>query len=482
MKLHEITGACTDLRCDRRDDPEIRMISTDSRQIERGGLFIAIEGYRENGLKYVQDALSRGAAAVVAEERFRAQIAGLGKVPVCYTGNARKCSLEIARVFFGHPSESFTLIGVTGTNGKTTVTYLLEAILRAWRANPGVIGTVSYRYNDVVRKAGNTTPDPVYTQSLFSEMNRGGVTHVVMEVSSHALAMDRIRPQDFDYALFTNLSQDHLDFHRDMEDYFSAKSSLFTGLRGDSVAVVNSDDAYGKRLLTMCAASVRTYGVSARADYRAVIENLDIRGSRFFVNGEEFDLRLAGEHNVYNFCAAYAVSKLLGVPDEAVRRALDGITGVPGRFERVDKGADYFVFVDYAHTPDALDHLLDAALRLKKGRIITVFGCGGDRDRKKRPIMGGIVERKSDIAIVTSDNPRSEDPLAIIGDIRKGMKGSRYLVIPDRREAIFKAIGLASKNDIVLIAGKGHEDYQIMRDRTIHFDDREVAREAMSGR
>ena len=480
MRLHAIAEGCTDLQLAGNADPEIRMICSDSRQAKEGALFIAIEGYKDNGMRYIEDALRRGAVAVVVEERCSAQLSKRISAQVCYTKSARKCALEIARVFFGHPSEAFSLIGVTGTNGKTTITYLLEAILREAGANPGVIGTVSYRYGDMVKKAQNTTPDPLYTQALFSEMREGGVSHVVMEVSSHALAMDRIMPQDFDFALFTNLSQDHLDFHKDMEDYFRAKSILFTGLRKEAEAVINSDDHYGKKLLTMTRGNVHTYGLSGRADYLGQIQTLDISGSQLSINSRQFAMRLAGKHNVYNLLAAYGVSKLLGISDDSIRNALRRIQRIPGRFERVGDGRDYYVFVDYAHTPDALDHLLDAANSLRKGKIITVFGCGGDRDRKKRPIMGSIVEKKSDIAIITSDNPRTEDPLAIIEEIKNGLNGKNHLIIPDRREAIFRAIELAEKDDIILIAGKGHEDYQILKDRTIHFDDREVVAEAMA--
>jgi UDP-N-acetylmuramoyl-L-alanyl-D-glutamate--2,6-diaminopimelate ligase len=264
-----------------------------------------------------------------------------------------------------------------------------------------------------------------------------------------------------------------------MEDYFRAKSILFTGLRKQAEAVINSDDHYGKKLLTMTRGNVHTYGFSGRADYLGKIQTLDISGSRFSIHSQQFEMRLAGKHNVYNFLAAYVVSKLLGISDDSIRNALRAVQSIPGRFERVGGESDYHVFVDYAHTPDALDHLLDAANSLKKGKIITVFGCGGDRDRKKRPIMGSIVEKKSDIAIITSDNPRTEDPLAIIEEIKNGLNGVNHLIIPDRREAIFRAIELADKDDIVLIAGKGHEDYQILKERTIHFDDREVAVEAM---
>jgi UDP-N-acetylmuramoyl-L-alanyl-D-glutamate--2,6-diaminopimelate ligase len=294
--------------------------------------------------------------------------------------------------------------------------------------------------------------------------------------------MDRVLASDFDIAVFTNLSQDHLDFHKSMEEYFRAKALLFENLGKSSTAVLNRDDPYGQRLHALTRSAVVSYGIRSPADLRARVLSLSIEGTRFEVNGREFNTGLVGEHNVYNFLCAYGAVRALGIADEAVDRALAGALSVPGRFERVGAGSGFHVFVDYAHTPDALERLLDAASSLKRGRIITVFGCGGDRDRGKRPLMGGVVERKSDLAIVTSDNPRTEDPLAIIEDIKKGLGGNNHIVIPDRREAIFRAVGTARADDIVLIAGKGHEDYQILGNRTIHFDDREVAAEAMKSR
>ncbi len=479
MRLHEIVEQSTILRCACTEDPEITMVCADSRKVEKGALFIAIHGYKDDGLKYIHDALKRGARAVVVEQKDVSELKNMRDVAVCSTTDTRKCALDVSRFFYRHPSKSFRLIGVTGTNGKTTATYLIEAILRQGGKTPGVLGTISHRYNNVVKKADNTTPDPVLIQSLFSDMCEAGVSDVVMEVSSHALVMKRICPEDFDIALFTNLSQDHLDFHLTMEDYFKAKALLFSGLKDTAHAVVNQDDPYGKKIVSLTRAHVKTFGLSRSADYNARISSLKIDGTRFSVNGKEFQIHLVGEHNVYNVLSAYATVKVCGIDDETIANALEGVTCIPGRFERVGAGRDYHVFVDYAHTPDALDHLLDTANRLKTGRIITVFGCGGDRDRKKRPIMGSIVERKADLAIVTSDNSRTEEPDRIIEDIKTGLKLQNHEVIPDRKEAIYRAVQIAEKNDIILIAGKGHEDYQILKDKTIHFDDREVAVEAM---
>jgi UDP-N-acetylmuramoyl-L-alanyl-D-glutamate--2,6-diaminopimelate ligase len=479
MKLKEIiekTGYCT---YGGSLNPEITRVSSDSRSVTAGALFVAIEGYNESGQKYISDALRKGACAIVVEEKFKDRVKAARDVPVCYTPDARRCLLLLSRVFFQFPAEDLVLIGVTGTNGKTTATYLIEEILREEGENAGVIGTVSYRYNEVVKKAHNTTPDPIVIQSMLKNMKCAGVSHLIIEVSSHALVMDRVFPPDFDVAIFTNLSQDHLDFHDSMDDYFNAKAILFKGLRKDAVAVVNIDDRYGRMLLPMIEGGVVTYGMKGDAEVKGICSSLTIEGTEFMINGVPFRTHLIGLHNLYNILAAYSAAKALGIRDEVIHRALSKVKGIPGRLEKVGERREYHLFVDYAHTPDALKNLLDAVHSVKGGRIITVFGCGGDRDRTKRPLMGRVVEERSDIAIVTSDNPRTEDPLAIIEDIKKGLKKNNHIIMPDRRSAIHRAVELAGKDDIVLIAGKGHEDYQILKDRTIHFDDREVALEAM---
>jgi len=479
MKLRKIIERSRCFHCKGKENPEITMVSSDSRNIMKGGLFIAIEGYKDNGLRYIKDAVKKGARAVIVEEKAWNQVAHPAEVALCFTESARDCALYVSRAFYDYPSRFLNLIGITGTNGKTTVTYLIEALLREYGYNPGVIGTISYRYNDVSMTADNTTPDPIALQSLFSEMHGQGVSHVIMEVSSHALAMERVLPGDFDYAVFTNLSQDHLDFHNSMEEYFKAKAKLFQGLEESAGAVINVNDPYGSRLVSMTEAGVVTYGMGSGFDFSCSHHTLSINGTQFTVNETEYHTHLVGIHNIYNVLPVIALAGLLKIDEEYLKQALSKVTNIPGRFERVGGQTDFHVFVDYAHTPDALAHLLDAANTLKKGRIITVFGCGGDRDRNKRPKMGRVVEERSDIAIVTSDNPRTEDPLAIIEDIKEGLSRDNHSIIPDRRSAIYRAIELARKNDIVLIAGKGHEDYQILGDKRIHFDDREIALEAL---
>lgn len=479
MKLQELIRRARCCEYNGRDNPEITVVSTDSRKVKGGDIFVAIEGYRDNGVRYIHDAVKSGARAVVVERRFQSQVERALDVPVCFTDSARRCALLLARTLCDFQGMSFRLIGVTGTNGKTTITYLMEAMLRECGFKPGIIGTISYRFDGREKKAQNTTPDPVELMGLFAEMEAGGVTHIVMEVSSHALAQDRVMPGDFEYAVFTNLSQDHLDFHRTMEEYASAKTKLFTGLMPSATAIINIDDPFGRKLTCMTEGRVITYGMRQGSDYRASECSLSISGTEFRVRGTLYRTHLVGIYNVYNMLPAIALAEALRLDMERVRAALSGVRCIPGRFERVDTDRGFHIFVDYAHTPDALDHLLDAANSLKEGRIITVFGCGGDRDRGKRPKMGRVVEEKSDLAIVTSDNPRTEDPLLIIEDIKKGLSKDNHIIIPDRREAIYRAVELAGPKDIVLIAGKGHEDYQILRDRTIHFDDREIARQAL---
>jgi UDP-N-acetylmuramyl-tripeptide synthetase len=475
MKLQQLKNECGCFRYRGRKNPDIRMVSTDSRKTKSGDIFIAIEGFKDNGVLYIKDAVKKGARAVVVEEKNLNRATKAVQVPVCSTNSIRRCALLLARILFGYPSKAFQLVGVTGTNGKTTVTYLIEAIFKSCGFAPGVIGTISYRWGERDIKAHNTTPDPVEIHEMLTEMRRAAVSHVVMEVSSHALSMERVHPTDFDYAIFTNLSQDHLDFHRSMNDYFDAKAKLFRGLEGDKHAIINRDDAYGKKLILKTNARVVTYGMNKGANYRGHSPVLSINGTEFSINGRKFHTNLVGVHNVYNILAAVALARCMGIDEDVVVKALSSVGNVPGRFERVKTGKDFHVFVDYAHTPDALSHLLEAANSLKEGRIITVFGCGGDRDRGKRPKMGRVVEENSDLAIVTSDNPRTEDPLVIIEDIKKGLRANNHVVIPDRREAIYRSIEIARRDDIVLIAGKGHEDYQILKEKTIHFDDREIA-------
>jgi UDP-N-acetylmuramoyl-L-alanyl-D-glutamate--2,6-diaminopimelate ligase len=378
------------------------------------------------------------------------------------------------------------VVGITGTNGKTTITYLIEAILRRLNKNCGVIGTVNYRYKGTAVIAKNTTPGPVELQSVLRDMADAGVEYVAMEVSSHALDQQRIEGTSFHSAIFTNLTQDHLDYHGNLKNYFSAKAKLFQGLKACSLAVINNDDAYGRRLKAMTSAEVVTYGIESESDVTARDIEMDVSGTRFTVVGSGLKMkcvtRLIGRHNVYNLLAAIAWALKEKIPQEAIQSAIGQFESVPGRLQRIEGAGGVSVFVDYAHTEDALKNVLQSFSQLPHRRIITVFGCGGERDKTKRPKMGAVVTKLSDHAIITNDNPRSEDPERIIADIREGIKKNNYQVIQDRYEAIKSALTMAQEGDIVLIAGKGHEDYQIFKDKTIHFDDGETVRSCLKSK
>ncbi|SHF24844.1 UDP-N-acetylmuramoylalanyl-D-glutamate--2,6-diaminopimelate ligase [Desulfofundulus australicus DSM 11792] len=459
---------------------EIKGISSDSRQVEPGFLFVAVKGFTTDGHLYVEQALARGAAAVVVQKEVPLP-AGVtfARVP-----DSRLALALLAARFYGYPSRKMKLIGVTGTNGKTTTTHLLAAIYRLAGNKVGLIGTIANRIGDRVLPVVNTTPESLDLQRLLAEMVGEGVTVAVMEVSSHALALHRVAGCEYDAGVFTNITQDHLDFHRDMEDYLSAKMLLFRNLgRGGkpALAVINIDDPQAERIMAVTGVPVYTYGLSAGAQVRAREVRVTPRGARFTVTspwGEcRVHLKLTGYFNVYNALAALTAAGAGGVPLPLAAQALETVENVPGRFELVDRGQDFAVVVDYAHTPDGLENILTTARAITRGRLITVFGCGGDRDPSKRPVMGEIAARLSDLAVITSDNPRTEDPMRIISQVEEGARQVRrdYRVVPDRREAIRFALENAAPGDTVIIAGKGHENYQIIGTTRYPFDDREEA-------
>ncbi|MGQ0809719.1 MAG: UDP-N-acetylmuramoyl-L-alanyl-D-glutamate--2,6-diaminopimelate ligase [Nitrospiraceae bacterium] len=469
----------------------INDVTDDSRQVKPGSVFVAVKGERVDGHDYVPAALSAGATAVVTEENLPSASCALARVR-----DSRRALGFLGSRVHHDPCLRLRVIGVTGTNGKTTTTYVCRSLLEAAGRRVGLIGTVAYQIGAEVISASHTTPGSVELQGLFAQMVRAGLDSVVMEVSSHALALDRTAGCEFDTAVFTNLTQDHLDFHQTMEEYFRTKLRLFTGLSvngkkpGPKRAIVNLDDPYGEKIRAACSVPVWTYAIQASADIRATDVRLSLSGSSFTAatpaGSFEVDSRLVGEHNVANLLAAIGVALQEGLSPDHIRAGITRITNVPGRFERVEAGQNFTVVVDYAHTEDALVRVLTTAQALKKGRIITVFGCGGDRDRGKRPKMGRAAVEHSDVVVLTSDNPRTEDPMAILREVEVGVrealrnKGAvRYEMVSDRREAITAAIREATGGDIVLIAGKGHEDYQIIGTARAHFDDREVARSAI---
>jgi len=476
---------------ERRDglDRPVTAVTDDSRAVAAGSLFVAVQGERVDGHAFVSQAVQAGAVAIVAQGSVEAE-----SIPLVRVADTRKALGLIASRFYGDPSAQLQMIGVTGTNGKTTTTYLCKALLEGIGRRVGLIGTVAYQIGSETISASHTTPGALELQGLLTKMRDAGLNSVVMEVSSHALAMDRTVGCEYDVAVFTNLTQDHLDYHGTMEEYFQAKMRLFTGLgtgkKTGLRAIVNMDDPYGSKIHAACRVPVWGYAVNSRAELKAEQVRLSMSGTTFAAatpaGSFTVESRLVGEHNVYNLLGAIGVALHAGATCDQVREAVAEVTNVPGRFERVSAGQDFTVVVDYAHTEDALIRLLTAAQALKTDRIIALFGCGGDRDRGKRPKMGRAAVEHSDVVVLTSDNPRTEDPMAILREVEAGVREAlqrrahvEYHLVPDRREAIGVAVRLARTGDILLIAGKGHEDYQIIGTKKFHFDDREVAREAI---
>ncbi|MDQ7096167.1 UDP-N-acetylmuramoyl-L-alanyl-D-glutamate--2,6-diaminopimelate ligase [Desulfosporosinus sp. PR] len=465
-------------------DPQvlIKGIAMDSRRVQPGDLYACVPGFKVDGHDYAAAAVASGAAALVVE-RFLPL-----PVPQVKVASVRQALGPIAAVFYGHPSQQLELVGVTGTNGKTTITYLIEAIAKKEKKKVGIIGTLGSRIDGREIPGERTTPEATEIQQLLGEMVSAGVSVAVMEVSSHALDLGRVAGCEFDVGIFTNLTQDHLDYHKTMEEYLNAKSRLFAELQGKKqpkLSILNSDDPAFSKLSQVSAAPVVSYGIHNSADYRAESVEVTAEGVRFQIRfrGGLQDIRYAtpGFFSVYNALAAFAWGVERGFAPQAVAEALAEIPGVPGRFESVRCGQPFQVIVDYAHTPDGLENVARTARDFTQGRLITIFGCGGDRDRGKRPLMGEAASRWSDFLIVTSDNPRTEDPDLIIKEVLTGVSGVDYVALRDRKEAIWTACRMAKPGDTLLIAGKGHETYQIFGTEVHPFDDREVAREALGG-
>ncbi len=455
---------------------EVAALAYDNRRVVPGTVFFCVRGFTRDGHDFAADAVARGAAALVADHPL-----GLG-VPEVVVDDVRAAMAPAAARLHGDPTATLQTIGVTGTNGKTTTAYLVRALLEAAGHRTGMLGTVTSIVGGEERAVSRTTPEAIDLQATFAAMREAGDTHCVMEVSSHALALGRAGAIHWAGAIFTNLTQDHLDFHPTMEDYFAAKRLLFEA--GPRVAVVNVDDPYGARLAAEFPAATTIAIDDAGAALRATGVRGDMSGSTFCAAGLQLRSPLPGRFNVLNVLGAVAVVRALGVDDETIAAALPEAGRVPGRFEPVDEGQDFAVLVDYAHTPDSLDNVLRAARPLTRGRLVCVFGCGGDRDRGKRPLMGEIAARLADLTIVTSDNPRSEDPEAIVAEILAGIddRGTTEAIV-DRHVAIEQAVAGAGAGDVVVIAGKGHEQGQEFEGgRKIAFDDVAVAREALRAR
>jgi len=486
MKLSQIAPI---LRCKAVETPDVDVagVTEDSRRVSPGWVFVAAPGVRSDGHVYVPQAVAAGAIAVIGNRRDLTAIEG---APYFSVESPRHALGLIAHALAGDPSKSVTVIGVTGTNGKSSSVLMIQRVLQTCGHSAATIGTLGYDIGGNVASAPHTTPFGEDLADLFRRAKEAGHTHVVMEVSSHALDQDRVAGIDFDIAAFTNLTQDHLDYHQNMDDYRRAKTRLFESIEGpDRFTVVNRDDPSAQYFIAASKTPCYTYG--REGDCRASDIRISVGGMRFSVVSPwgdcEFRMALLGHHNVSNALCVIAVCCGLGLPIERVAEGIASLPRVRGRFERVDAGQDFHVVVDYAHTEDGLRNVLRAAREICDKRIIVAFGCGGDRDRTKRPKMAAAVAQLADFALITSDNPRTEDPLAIIGDIEPGMllSGKRkdldYLVIPDRAEAIRRAIEMARPGDLVMIAGKGHEAYQIIGTRRIHFDDTEVARAILEG-
>jgi UDP-N-acetylmuramoyl-L-alanyl-D-glutamate--2,6-diaminopimelate ligase len=459
-----------------RDDDGRRIVdaSYDSRDVTPGSLFFCVRGEHADGHAYAAEALSAGAGAFLVDNWLSID------APQARVESVRKAMGPVSAALFGRPAEALTTIGVTGTNGKTTVTYLIEATLRRAGMAPGVIGTTGVRIDGRRTPLERTTPEAPDLHRLFARMLREGVRAVTMEVSSHALAQDRVGGVRYDAAVFTNLTQDHLDYHGTMQEYFEAKAELFTAEHA-SMGLINIDDEWGRRLAASAAIPVVTYAAGREADLRATDIVVGADGLSFRLGDVVVRSELRGPFNVENCLAALGVARAVGIDLNDAAAAIEGVAGVPGRMEPVDAGQPFLALVDYAHTPDSIRLALRASRALTRGRVIVVFGCGGDRDRGKRPLMGAAATSSADLTVITSDNPRSEAPRAIIEDILPGaiQGGGEYVVEPDRREAIRLAVRQAAPGDVVVIAGKGHEPYQELAGATVPFDDRLVAREEL---
>ena len=484
MQLKVLARAITPRRVIGSLDREVESIAYDSRRVQSNTLFVAIRGEKSDGHQFVDQAIEQGASVIVAEREISSPRA------TCFVvDDSRSALADLSTAFYGMPARKLKMAAVTGTNGKTTTTFLIKHICEKAGLRCGLLGTVQYEIGDRILPAIRTTPEALDIQDLLAQIVNAGGRAAAMEVSSHALAQERTRGIEWDVAFFTNLTQDHLDFHRTMENYFEAKAKLFQDLlaqqKKKASAVINIDDRYGEKLIGRIAGKIPvvTYGLGMHADFRASNYRTEFAGTSYQLDarGRSYLVRvpLIGRFNVANSMAALAAATLMGVNLRNAILSLAHSPQVPGRLELVPAKRQFQIFVDYAHTDDALRNVLKTLRELKPRKLIVVFGCGGDRDRKKRPLMGRVTDELADHAIITSDNPRKENPDAIISEVEKGFRSTHYEKIVDRSEAIRHAVAMAQPRDLVLIAGKGHEKYQEFADHTIPFDDIQVARRAL---
>ena len=474
---------------------KITGIEHDSRKITAGMMFVCFEGVHVDGHKFIKQAVEKGASAIITARTNLDDLNIPANIAILIVPDIMKAIAVIVPYFHDYPTKKMRIIGITGTNGKTTTTYMIRAILMKAGYHVGLIGTIQIMINDETFPIHNTTPNVIDLHNIFVEMLKRGVDYVIMEVSSHALAENRVAGIEFDTAVFTNLTQDHLDFHKTMENYLNAKAKLFdivsrSGHKDNKNAIINVDDNASNELLKHALCNKITYGIKNESNIHAADVDVRAEGTKFKIRGEfgvmNLNLHVTGIFNVYNVLAAVSTTLAERIEPSIICQALENFRSVPGRFERIFADVPFTVIVDYAHTPDGVENVIETARQIVKNRVITVFGCGGDRDKTKRPIMGRLAAELSDVVIVTSDNPRTENPIDILSDIEVGVKekiGSKmHECIADRRSAIFRAVEIAEHGDIILILGKGHENYQILKDKTIHFDDREVAQEAIATR
>ena len=483
MRLRKLLATLEDVQVFNFADRNIEAVTVDSRKATTGSIFVAVKGAAADGHDYIEDAIERGAQVIVAQEKVNIP----PDICLVTAANSRHILAVMADILMGHPSGKVKVVGVTGTNGKTTVTYLLRSVLQVASRSTGLVGTINYEFAGRVVPAATTTPGAEELQSYLAEMAAEGIEYAVIEVSSHALEQYRVDAIDFACAIFTNISPEHLDYHKTFDAYLNAKGKLFRYLPRESVGVFNADDPHAITLAQRTKGKRVWYGIeSEEAQFSAELQSASLDGSSIKLStplGEALiHTPLIGVHNVYNILAATAAAVSLGIPLEETAAGLQALEGVPGRLERLREAVDFAAFVDYAHTDDGLRNVLSTLKPLSDGRLIVVFGCGGDRDRSKRARMGAVAQEFGDVVVVTSDNPRGEDPRAIIDEIIAGMEESGSLYVePDRKKAIQAACRLAGPDDVVIVAGKGHETYQKFKDTVIPFDDRDVIREFVGG-
>lgn len=463
-------------------DFKVKGIACDSKEVRPGDIFVAIKGPNLDGHVFIDQAIAKRAKAIIVQS-----ILNLPKelnVNIIKVKDTRKALSDMAAKFYMYPTKKLKIVGITGTNGKTTISYLIEAMLKEAKIKSGVIGTINYHIGGKIISAKNTTPGQLELQKLFKLMSDKKAEYVCLEVSSHALDQRRVEGFEFEAAIFTNLTQDHLDYHATLEDYFNAKAKLFTSLKDKAFAILNNDDKYSRKLKEKTNARIITYGINSSSDCFAKDIVFNPEGAEFTLSlkGKEIKIntKLIGRHNIYNILAAAVFAYSQGIKPELIRSAIKKFNPVSGRLEKIDTGKDFSCFVDYAHTDDALFNVITSLREITKRRIIVVFGCGGERDKGKRTKMGKVATDLADYAIITSDNPRSEDPELIIKDILKGITKDNYCVLVCRKEAIKKSLDFAKSGDVVLVAGKGHERYQIFKEKKIYFDDRKVIKACLN--